>query len=80
MQRFGMEDGTKGALVTAVRNGSPAAMAGVSVGDVITRVNDNEVNTVDDAQKALNGVDLKKGVKIEVTNRTGQRLLFLKSE
>jgi serine protease Do len=80
LQRFGMEEGVKGALVTAVRQGSPAAAAGVAPGDVITKVNDKSVNSVEDAQNAFSGVDLNKGVKVEVSNRTGQRLLFMKSE
>jgi serine protease DegQ len=75
-----MEEGVKGALVTAVRQGSPAAAAGVAPGDVITKVNDKSVNSVEDAQNAFSGVDLNKGVKVEVSNRTGQRLLFMKSE
>jgi serine protease Do len=80
LQRYGLEEGVKGALVTAVRQGSPAAAAGVAPGDVITKVNDKPVNSVEDAQSAFSGVDLNKGVKVEVSNRTGQRLLFMKSE
>jgi serine protease Do len=44
-----------GAVVSAVAPGSPAAEKGIRPGDVITRVNQQEVNSVGDVVTALNG-------------------------
>jgi serine protease Do len=46
--------GVNGAVVTAVAPGSPAAEKGIRPGDVITRVNQQEVNSVGDVVAALN--------------------------
>jgi serine protease Do len=43
-QRFGLEDGTKGVVVTAVRPDSPAAEIGMRPGDVVLKVNQTPVN------------------------------------
>jgi len=45
--------GEDGLLVTSVQPGSPAAAAGVQVGDVITSVGSMPVRTKEDLAKAL---------------------------
>ncbi len=48
-------DHEAGAVVRAVREGSPAASAGVKPGDVITEVNRKPVASVDDLRRAVEG-------------------------
>ncbi|HTL27913.1 MAG TPA: trypsin-like peptidase domain-containing protein [Tepidisphaeraceae bacterium] len=79
LQRFGLEANTEGALVTQVVPGSLATRRGIQVGDLITSINGAEVKNADDAQEALNKVDLKKGVRLHVTTKAGERSIFLSS-
>ncbi len=46
-------EATEGALISAVAEGSPAEAAGVEPGDVIVRVGDAKVRTVEDMLSAL---------------------------
>jgi serine protease Do len=46
-------DGTRGVVVRAVQNDSPAANAGLRAGDVIVEVDHQSVGTVDDVRSAL---------------------------
>ncbi len=43
---------SEGAFVYSVEDGSPAAQAGLQLGDVITKVGDTEVNTMEDLNAA----------------------------
>lgn len=44
---------TAGALVTQVQSGGPADSAGLTIGDLITSVNNNQVKNVDDLTNAI---------------------------
>lgn len=72
-------DTTRGALVTSVEPGSPAARNGLQVGDLITRVGTTDVSTADEAASAIAKQDLSKGIALHVTNRSGSRFVFIKS-
>ncbi len=61
-----------GALITDVAPGSAAASAGLSRGDVITKVNGLDIHTAADAAQALQKADLAKGVRLYVTTPPGQ--------
>jgi serine protease Do len=52
-ERLGVAKGQKGAVVTSVRDGSPAQEAGVQEGDVIVEVDRKPVAGADDAVKLL---------------------------
>jgi S1-C subfamily serine protease len=71
-------DEKSGAVVTEVAPDSPAAQAGLQPGDVITHVNHHRVGTADAADQALAKADLKTGVQLQVENRQGQELVFVK--
>ncbi len=80
IKRFGLPAGTTGALVSGVERGSVAAEEGLRPGDVITRINDQEVGNAEDASNALAKSDLGKGVRMYVTSREGSRFVFVKVE
>ena len=56
----------KGALVRSVRDGSPAAKAGVKAGDVITSVNGTEVDEPSDITRAIDRIDDNADFTIEI--------------
>lgn len=82
VRRYGLQDNAPegGAVVTGVLNGSVAQAAGVQAGDVITRINNADIRSSDDAREALGKADLSKGARVYVTNKEGSRMLFLRDE
>jgi serine protease Do len=52
-ERIGVDPRVKGAVVTSVREGSPAQEAGLHEGDVVVEVDRKPVSSADDAVKAL---------------------------
>ncbi len=61
---FGVEDGN-GILITEVIENSPAKEAGLKAGDVIIKVDDEEVVDISDIQKAVR--QKEKGEEVEIT-------------
>jgi serine protease Do len=78
-ERFGLES-TDGALVSAIEAGSIAQLSGMQPGDLINRINGQPVHNAADAKDLLAKADLKKGVRISVTNKEGSRMLFLQGD
>ncbi len=79
-KRYNLNDASSGgALVTRVTPGSAAANAGVKVGDVITRINEQDIANVNDARDALSKADVKKGVRLYIKNAQGTEYLFVRS-
>jgi serine protease Do len=72
-------DATSGALVSEVDPGSPADQAGLTIGDLITKIDSTEITSPRDVNTALSDADLTQGIKIKVVNREGSRMLFLKT-
>jgi len=69
-----------GIVVTAVKDGSPAAGAGLQSGDVIEKVGAVKVSTPDEFHAAVEKASLDKGVALLVTRGTASRFVVLKSE
>jgi serine protease Do len=65
-QRFGLEDSAKGVVVTEVEPGSSAAEKGLSAGDVIVEVDQEEVNSPGEIAR-----------KIEQARKGGYRVVTL---
>jgi S1-C subfamily serine protease len=80
LEKYSLDDGTKGAVITFVRSTSLGARAQLKVGDVITRINDTPVKSAEEAGEALAKIDLSKGVSMRVTNRESLRSVFIKSD
>jgi len=62
-----------GLVVSRVEAKSPAADSGLRVGDIIYRVNDEAVNTAEDAQRSIFGAGVGDRVRLEL-ERAGQAL------
>lgn len=53
-----------GVIVTSVEKNSPAARAGIEVGDIMTEVNGQKITSVDDILKIIDEYDLRGGDKL----------------
>jgi serine protease Do len=73
-------DLNSGAVVMRVTRNSPAARAGLTIGDVITLVGKTPIESADDLISALEKADLKKGVRLYVTNGDASRFVVVSSE
>ena len=77
--KYGLENAQGGAIVTGVRQNSPAAQQ-LQEGDLITRVDGHQVTGAASAADLLGKADLDKGVRINVTNRTGDEVAFIQNQ
>lgn len=73
-------DDVAGIVVTAVKDGSPAAGAGLQSGDIIEKVGAAKVGTPDEFHAAVDKLSLDKGVALLVTRGTASRFVVLRSE
>ena len=76
-KRFEVE-GEQGVIVTAIENDSVAAEKGISLGDIVTRINSEPVDSVASFKAALEGEDFKRGVIVHLTSEGSQRFEVLK--
>ncbi len=63
----------RGVLIVAVQNNSPAANAGLKVGDVVTKLNDTEVTKPENLQQVVQDSSVGSNLQLEV-NRSGQSI------
>jgi serine protease Do len=69
-----------GVIVMRVNRNSPAAKAGMVPGDVITQVGKATVESAEDLMSALEKEDIKKGVRLYVTNGEASRFVVVGGE
>jgi serine protease Do len=69
LKKWDLADVKSGAVVTAVERNSLAAKAGISPGDVITKVGGTDVKDAKSATDALAKADLNKGVRLYVSTK-----------
>lgn len=74
-EQLQLDERAQGVVVTAVKDGSPAAAAGLLSGDVIEKVVTTPVSTPDDFQAAIDPLSLDQGIALLVTR--GQRSTFV---
>ena len=81
-QRFQLSDDVKGAVVTAVTDGSEAAERGIQAGDVIVRVGDKQVTAPADVTKQVKEASSAKrdAVLLLVNRRGSEQFVALKLE
>ena len=68
----------QGVIIIAIENDSVAAEKGISLGDMVTRINSTPVDSVTSFKAALEGEDLTKGVIVHLTSEGSQRFEVLK--
>jgi len=76
-KRFEVEN-EQGVIVTAIVNDGVAAEKGISLGDIVTRINSEPVDSVASFKAALEGEDFKRGVIVHLTSEGSQRFEVLK--
>ena len=76
-KRFEVKNG-EGVIVTEIENDSAAAEKTISLGDIVTRINSTQVDSVKSFKAALEGEDLKKGVIVHLNSKGSQRFEVLK--
>ncbi len=70
----------KGVVITEVQPGSPADLAGLGTGMVITQANRQAVNSVEDLHKALKAKPLDKGELLLLRTPEGSRFVVIQVE
>jgi serine protease Do len=73
-------DDVAGIVVTSVKDGSPAAGAGLQSGDIIEKVAAIKVSTPEEFHTAVDKLSLDKGVALLVTRGMASRFVVLRSE
>ncbi|MDX1966728.1 MAG: Do family serine endopeptidase [Planctomycetaceae bacterium] len=76
-KQLGIPNAT-GVVVTGVKDGSLAALAGIDNGDVIERVGNSPVKTTEEFQAAVEKLSLKEGIVIHLRNAEGKRYVILR--
>jgi serine protease Do len=78
-QRYGLTD-RNGVVVLTVERGSPAARAGIKVGDVIRAVGGEKIRNADEAGRSIFGAGVGDTVKLTVESAGKQREVSLTLE
>jgi serine protease Do len=81
-RRMRLPDTTRGAVITDVDSGSPAADDGLNPGDIIVRVGSTPVTSAVEAQRELNrvpagGTALLRVIRVDRSSSKGYREIFL---
>lgn len=75
-EQFDLPEDAKGVLVGDVVKDSPAEKSGIKRGDIITKVNNEEVDSPGELQDKIRNVDIGKNADIEVV-RDGKTINFI---
>jgi len=76
-KRF-MIDEDEGVIVVSVEKGSVSEEKNISPGDIVTRINSAEINSIESFRKSYENEDLKKGVLVHLKSNGSQRFEVLK--
>jgi len=75
-KQFSLPEDTMGVLVGDIIKDSPAEEAGIKRGDIITKINDEEVNSPGELQDKIRDVDIDNKANIEIM-RDGKTIRFI---
>ena len=76
-KRF-MIDEEEGVIVVSVKKGSVAEEKNITPGEIVTRINSSEINSLETFKKSFENEDLKKGVLVHLKSNGSQRFEVLK--
>ncbi len=79
-EEFGLKTDLRGAVVTAVTDGSLASRAGLMPGDVIVSLGDREIDSADAFRQAVSESDLSAGLRMQVYRDGVRRFVFIKKK
>ena len=74
-RQLGLEPGATGVVISDIKDGSPAAEAGLQPGDLISEVNRTAVKNLNDYQRALKQV--KNGENLLLLIKRGSGALYV---
>lgn len=74
-QAFGYDDSLKGALVSQVNEGSPAELAGLKSGDIITQINDTPITQASQVKTTISLLRVGTQAKITVIRKKKKVIL-----
>ncbi len=77
-KQFGFDKNDEGVIVREVEDGSPAAAAGLRVGDLITEVNREKVTNLKEFRAALKNTRGKENILMLVKSQGGSRFVIVK--
>ncbi len=75
--RMGLEE-DNGVVITQVQPGSLAQFNGLSKGDVLLKINNDEIKSANNFYSSIEKLDLKKGIRLTIKRKGGNLFLFIK--
>ncbi len=72
--------GLKGVVIVQVKPGSVTAQAGIQSGDVITKVGQTKVDSLEAFEKVIDDTKLEDGILLQVRRGNSTKLVLLQSE
>ncbi len=78
-RQIGADEGTQGVVIMGVEPGSIAAQAGIRPGDMVLAIGDTVVKDVSDFRKAVKGVDVNQGIRMQVMRNGARQFIFFRS-
>lgn len=78
-QRLAAED-HQGVVVSRVNPNSIAGRGGLSAGDIVSKVDDRDITSVEDFNAAMSEADLQRGAALQVFRGGTARIVILKSD
>jgi Do/DeqQ family serine protease len=79
-RQLNLPDNVRGVVVLAVRQGSPAARAGIRQGDVITVIANQEIRSVADFMQVTRNIRPTRSVPVTIRRETGMTMIVIPPE